>query len=91
MFIVEEVLRKMYLDFVKENFMELLKVGVFKIIYLNLFNCRKGVKNYFLYIVIVDLIIFWFFFYKMGILFNVKRLFLIRKVCDFEMSNLIFI
>lgn len=62
MFIVEEVLRKMYLDFVKENFMELLKVGVFKIIYLNLFNCRKGVKYYFLYIVIVDLIIFWFFF-----------------------------
>lgn len=48
MFIVEEVFRKMYLDFVKENFMELLKVGVFKIIYLNLFYCRKGV-NIFIY------------------------------------------
>lgn len=87
---VEEVLRKMHSDFAKENPMESSKVGVFKIIYLNSFYCRKGVN--------ISICRDCRFDYisappphKTGILSNVKRLSLIRKARDFEMSNLIFI
>lgn len=82
----------MHSDFAKENPMESSKVGVFKITYLNSFNCRKGVKYHFPYTVTVDLTTFRPPPpHKTGILSNVKRLSLIRKARDFEMSNLIFI